>query len=79
MLSLLPFIFVHTDAALNDLLKFWDFDFIEAVRFNALCKQIRTQSLISSIRLNKKCRREHRLELYAEKVSNNDLLPQFSF
>lgn len=35
-LSLVPFIVVHTNAALNDLLELWDFDFVETVRFNSL-------------------------------------------
>lgn len=41
MFSLVPFIVVHTNAALNDLLELWDFDLVETVRFNSLRKTIR--------------------------------------
>lgn len=36
MLLVLPFIFVHTNAALNDLLQLWDFDFVETFWFHSL-------------------------------------------
>ena len=50
--NFLPFVFVHTYTAFNDLLEFWDFDFVETVRFNALRKYQRRILVISSIVLH---------------------------
>lgn len=39
MFSLVPLIIAHANAAPDDLLELWDFDFVETVRFNSLWKQ----------------------------------------
>lgn len=36
MFTLVPFIVVHANAAPDDLLELWDFDFVEAVWFDSL-------------------------------------------
>lgn len=69
MFSLVPFIIVHTNAALNDLLELWDFDFVETVRFHSLWKQ--PEKSFTSYHINRYQRRWFKQSKWSATMSSS--------